>query len=89
MQADSLPRSIPALVLASAERFGQASAIEDGETRFSYQELGVLTLRAARACVEARDVSFDPAAAARGGRRAVRWAHQQTQLPLLIFYCCS
>jgi acyl-CoA synthetase (AMP-forming)/AMP-acid ligase II len=53
MQVDSLPRSIPALVLESAERFGDASAIEDGDTRLSYRELGALTLRSARACLAA------------------------------------
>ncbi len=46
-------RTIPRLVLAAGERFGDRSAVEDGESRLGYAELGRAGLRAARAFLAA------------------------------------
>jgi len=46
-------QSIPALVAAAAEAYGDALALEDGELRLSFRELQAAGLRAARACLAA------------------------------------
>jgi len=46
-------RTIPRVVRAAAERYGSASAIEDGEVRLTFDELAAEGLRAARACIAA------------------------------------
>ncbi len=45
--------SIPAMALASAERFGVAEAVVQGDTRVSFAELGVLVRRSAAAMIAA------------------------------------
>jgi acyl-CoA synthetase (AMP-forming)/AMP-acid ligase II len=58
-------RTIPRLVLAAAERFGERSAVEDGELRLDFRDLAEAQLGAARAFV---------AAGLRPGDRAAIWA---------------
>ncbi len=56
MQRTSAPlacQTLPALVLAAAEQFGERSAIEDGAVRLSFRQLAAAALRAARACMAA------------------------------------
>ena len=43
--------TIPRVVLAAAERYGDASALEDGDLRLSFRELVDEGLRAARALI--------------------------------------
>src|SRR6476659_8884516 len=57
--------TIPRLVLAAAERFGERSAVEDGGTRLSFAELAGSGLRAARAFI---------ASGVRPGDRVAVWA---------------
>ncbi|MEC4015340.1 fatty acid--CoA ligase family protein [Streptomyces sp. H27-D2] len=45
--------SIPGLVRAAAERYGEREAVVDGRTRLSYAELGERVERAAAACIAA------------------------------------
>jgi acyl-CoA synthetase (AMP-forming)/AMP-acid ligase II len=58
-------RTIPRLLWAAAERFGDASAVEDGAARLSFRALAQAGLGAARACL---------AAGLRPGERAAVWA---------------
>ncbi|MFP6662857.1 MAG: FadD3 family acyl-CoA ligase [Deltaproteobacteria bacterium] len=60
-----MEETIPALVQAAGQRFGDASAIEDGERRFSFRELAAAGLAAGRA--------FRAAGLQRGERAAI-WA---------------
>jgi acyl-CoA synthetase (AMP-forming)/AMP-acid ligase II len=46
-----LPPTIPALVAAAAERYGDAEAVADGDRRVSFAELEPLTRRAAAVCL--------------------------------------
>jgi len=57
--------TIPRLVLAAAERFGERSAVEDGGIRLSFAELAEFGLRAARAFI---------ASGVRAGDRVAVWA---------------
>jgi len=57
--------TIPALVLAAGERFGDRHAIEDGAVTLTYRELAAAGLRATRAFV---------AAGIRRGDRVAIWA---------------
>ncbi|MEV4867099.1 FadD3 family acyl-CoA ligase [Streptomyces ossamyceticus] len=57
--------TIPALVRAAAERYGETEAVVEGRTRVSYAELGARVERAAAACV---------AAGVRPGDRVGIWA---------------
>ena len=41
-----MEQSIPALVQGAAERFGDASAIEDGDIRLNFRELAAAGLMA-------------------------------------------
>jgi HIP---CoA ligase len=59
------PGTMPALIRSAAERFGAASAIEDGDVALSFDGLLQATRRAARAFV---------AAGIRPGDRAAIWA---------------
>ena len=61
----SEPATIPALVRAAAERFGDRHAIEDGDVTLTFRELAAAGLRAARAFM---------AAGLRRGDRAAIWA---------------
>jgi len=60
-----MEQSIPALVQGAAQRFGAASAIEDGEIRLSFRELAEAGLMAGRAF---------RAAGLQAGDRAAIWA---------------
>ena len=60
-----MEQTIPRLVQAAGERFGKASAIEDGDFRLSFDELAAAGIEAARA--------FMAAGIARGDRVAI-WA---------------
>ncbi|MCL6734956.1 FadD3 family acyl-CoA ligase [Streptomyces neyagawaensis] len=57
--------TIPGLVRAAAERYGDTEAVVEGRTRVSYAELGARVERAAAACV---------AAGVRSGDRVGIWA---------------
>ncbi len=46
-----LPPSIPAMVLQSAERFGEMTAMIDGDRRWTYAELGATVRQAIRAAI--------------------------------------
>ena len=46
-------RTIPRVVRAAAERYGGASAVEDGDVRLTFDELADAGLLAARACIAA------------------------------------
>jgi acyl-CoA synthetase (AMP-forming)/AMP-acid ligase II len=61
----SEPQTIPALVRAAGERFGDRHAIEDGDVTLTFRELAAAGLRAARAFM---------AAGLRRGDRAAIWA---------------
>ncbi|HAC81046.1 MAG TPA: fatty acid--CoA ligase, partial [Deltaproteobacteria bacterium] len=60
-----MEHSIPALVQSAGDRFGDASAIEDGDIRLSFRELAQGSLRAGRAF---------RAAGLQAGDRAAIWA---------------
>lgn len=60
-----MEKTIPALVQGAGERFGAASAIEDGETRLSFAELAAAGIEAGRAF---RAAGLQP------GDRAAIWA---------------
>jgi len=49
----STPRTIPALLASSAERFADRAAIEDGDVTLSFAELAVAAERVARAFLAA------------------------------------
>ncbi|NGO49343.1 FadD3 family acyl-CoA ligase [Streptomyces ureilyticus] len=51
MRGDLEWGSIPGLVRAAADRYGDAEAVVEGRTRISYAELGARVERAAAACV--------------------------------------
>ncbi|OAH15236.1 FadD3 family acyl-CoA ligase [Streptomyces jeddahensis] len=51
MRGDLEWGSIPGLVRAAAERYGEREAVVDGRTRISYAELGERVERAAAACI--------------------------------------
>ncbi|TGA92621.1 AMP-binding protein, partial [Streptomyces sp. MZ04] len=51
MRGDLEWGSIPGLVRAAAERFGEREAVVEGRTRISYEELGRRVDRAAAACM--------------------------------------
>lgn len=51
MRGDLEWGSIPGLVRAAAERYGDAEAVVDGRTRVSYAELGARVEHAAAACI--------------------------------------
>ncbi|MCF3125647.1 AMP-binding protein, partial [Streptomyces arenae] len=51
MRGDLVWGSIPGLVRAAADRFGEREAVVEGRTRVSYRELGERVARAAAACV--------------------------------------
>jgi acyl-CoA synthetase (AMP-forming)/AMP-acid ligase II len=57
--------TIPRLALAAAERFGEGTAVEDGEVRLSFAGLAAASLRAARAFL---------ASGVRPGDRVAVWA---------------
>ncbi|MEU5220068.1 FadD3 family acyl-CoA ligase [Streptomyces sp. NPDC020807] len=65
MRGDLEWGTIPGLVRAAAERFGEREAVVDGRTRVSYAELGERVERAAAACV---------ATGIRAGDRVAIWA---------------
>ncbi len=65
MRGDVEWGSIPGLVRAAVERYGDAEAVVDGRTRVSYAELGARVERAAAACV---------ASGVRAGDRVAVWA---------------
>jgi acyl-CoA synthetase (AMP-forming)/AMP-acid ligase II len=65
MQQPTASLTLPQLVRAAAERFGDRSAVEDGDVRLSFSELFDLGLRATRA--------FCAAGVRRGDRVAI-WA---------------
>jgi acyl-CoA synthetase (AMP-forming)/AMP-acid ligase II len=60
--------TIPRLALAAADRFGDRSAVEDGDVRLSFRELADAGLRAARAFL---------AAGLKPGDRVAIWAPNQ------------
>jgi acyl-CoA synthetase (AMP-forming)/AMP-acid ligase II len=66
-------RTIPRLALAAAERFGEASALEDGEKRLSFRDFWREGLRAARAFC---------AAGVRPGDRIALWAPNLWEWPV-------
>lgn len=51
MRGDLEWGSVPGLVRAAAERYGDREAVVDGRTRVSYEELGARVERAAAACL--------------------------------------
>ncbi|MBA2947119.1 FadD3 family acyl-CoA ligase [Streptomyces himalayensis] len=65
MRGDLEWGSIPGLVRAAAERYGDGEAVVDGRTRVSYAELGERVERAAGACI---------ANGVRAGDRVAVWA---------------
>ncbi|NEC86530.1 FadD3 family acyl-CoA ligase [Streptomyces sp. SID12501] len=65
MRGDVEWGSIPGLVRAAVERYGDTEAVVDGRTRISYAELGARVERAAAACV---------ASGVEAGDRVAIWA---------------
>lgn len=63
--AGSLESTTPRLWLTAADKFGDASAVEDGEIQWSFRDLTALALRATRACM---------ASGVKPGDRVAIWA---------------